>query len=108
MIPENLAPLPLPPRSLELNPVGNIWRFIRDDSLSNRVVKSYEDILDWPRDVWNQLSDQPWKIMSIVMRPMGLSAAAEGNRYNRFRSSKLLENFTTYRKGIARKVAKGK
>jgi hypothetical protein len=30
----------------ELNPVENIWQFMRDNWLSNRVFKSYDDILD--------------------------------------------------------------
>ena len=30
----------------ELIPVENIWQFMRDNWLSNRVFKSYDDILD--------------------------------------------------------------
>ena len=45
-VPDNITLLPLPPRSPELNPVENIWQFMRDNWLSNRVFKSYEDILD--------------------------------------------------------------
>ncbi len=45
-VPENITLLPLPPRSPELNPVENIWQFIRDNWLSNRVFTSYDDILD--------------------------------------------------------------
>jgi hypothetical protein len=30
----------------ELNSVENIWQFMRDNWLSNRVFKSYDDILD--------------------------------------------------------------
>jgi hypothetical protein len=30
----------------ELNPVENIWQFMRDNWLSNRVFQSYDDILD--------------------------------------------------------------
>jgi DDE superfamily endonuclease len=45
-VPGNITLLPLPPKSPELNPVENIWQFMRDNWLSNRVFKSYEDILD--------------------------------------------------------------
>ncbi len=45
-VPDNITLLPLPPRSPELNPVENVWQFIRDNWLSNRVFKSYADILD--------------------------------------------------------------
>jgi len=67
-VPENITLLPLPPRSPELNPVENIWQFIRDNWLSNRVFKSYDDIVDHCCEAWNKLIDQPWRIMSIGMR----------------------------------------
>ena len=67
-VPDNITLLPLPPRSPELNPVENIWQFMRNNWLSNRVFTSYEDILDHCCFAWNQLTDQPWKIMSIGLR----------------------------------------
>ena len=67
-VPDNTTLLPLPPRSPELNPVENIWQFLRDNWLSNRVFRSYEDILNHCCFAWNQLIDQPWKIMSIGTR----------------------------------------
>src|SRR5688572_27631548 len=36
--------------------------------LSNRVFRSYEDILDHCCAAWNKLIDQPWRIMSIGLR----------------------------------------
>ena len=60
--------LPLPAKSPELNPVENIWQFMRDNWLSNRVFSSYEDILDHCCFAWNKLIDQPWKIISIGTR----------------------------------------
>jgi transposase len=67
-VPDNITLLPLPPRSPELNPVENIWQFVRDNWLSNRIFASYEDIVDHGCDAWNKLIDQPWVIMSIGMR----------------------------------------
>jgi len=67
-IPRNITPMPLPPKSPELNPVENIWQFMRDNWLSNRVFKSYSDILDHCCFAWNQLTNQPWRIMSIGLR----------------------------------------
>jgi len=67
-VPDNITILPLPPKSPELNPVENIWQFMRDNWLSNRVFKSYNDIVDHCCYAWNLLCDQPWKILSIGMR----------------------------------------
>jgi len=50
------------------NPVENIWQYMRDNRLSNRVFKSYDDILDHCCFAWNKLIDMPWKIMSIGTR----------------------------------------
>ena len=67
-IPPNLSLMPLPPRSPELNPQENVWQFMRQNWLSNRVFKSYDDIVDHCCYAWNTLVDQPWQIMSIARR----------------------------------------
>src|SRR5260370_20058449 len=40
-VPSHISLLPLPPRSPELNPQENIWQFMRQNWLSNRVFKSF-------------------------------------------------------------------
>lgn len=67
-VPTNITLLPLPPRCPELNPQENVWQFIRDNWLSNRVFQSYADILDHCCHAWNKLVEQPWRIMSIGRR----------------------------------------
>jgi hypothetical protein len=59
---------PLSTPKWDLNPVENIWQFVRDNWLSNRVFFSHDDILDRCCDAWNKLVDQPWTIMSIGLR----------------------------------------
>jgi hypothetical protein len=41
---------------------------MRDNWLSNRVFKSYDDIVDHCCYAWNTLINQPWHIISIGMR----------------------------------------
>ena len=67
-IPPNMTLLHLPPRAPELNPVENVWQFLRDNWLSNRVFQTYKDILAHCCQAWNKLIHQPWKIMSIGIR----------------------------------------
>ena len=67
-VPDNITMLPLPPRSPELNPVANIWQYIRDNWLSNRVFKSYDDIVALCCEAWNKLIDEPDRITSIGWR----------------------------------------
>jgi transposase len=67
-VPGNLTLLPLPPKCPELNPTENVWQFMRDNWLSNRIFTSYTDILDHCCYAWNKLVEQPWRIMSIGLR----------------------------------------
>ena len=67
-VPKNLTIIQLPSRSPELNPVENIWQYLRQNWLSNRVFSSYDDIVDHCCFAWNTLVDQPWRIMSIGLR----------------------------------------
>jgi transposase len=67
-VPANITIVTLPSRSPELNPQENIWQFMRDNWLSNRVFASYDDIVDHCCHAWNKLVEQPWRIMSIGLR----------------------------------------
>ena len=67
-VPANITLLALPPRAPELTPMENIWQFMRDNWLSNRIFKSCEEIVALCCEAWNKLIDQPWKIISIGMR----------------------------------------
>ena len=60
--------MPIPSKSPELNPQENVWQFMRDNWLSNRVFDSYNEIVNHCCDAWNKLVDQPWRIMSLGLR----------------------------------------
>jgi transposase len=68
VVPPNITLVALPPKCPELNPVENVWQFIRDNWLSNRIFTSYNDLLDHCCYAWNKLTNQPWTIMSIGLR----------------------------------------
>jgi len=67
-VPDNITILPLPSKSPELNPVENIWQYMRDNWLSNRVFMDYEQIVALCCEAWTKLTNQPWTIMSIGLR----------------------------------------
>ncbi len=71
-VPDNISLLPLPPYSPELNPVENIWQFLRQNHLSNRVFKGYAEILDACCAAWNALVEEPKHIPSIATRDWAL------------------------------------
>ncbi len=68
VLPDNVGLLHLPPYSPELNPVENIWEFLRQNELSNRVFETYEAIVDACCVAWNKLIAAPERIRSIAMR----------------------------------------
>lgn len=67
-VPDNIVLLPLPPYAPELNPVENVWEFLRGNLLSHRVWETYDDILEACRDAWNRLLQMPDRIASITRR----------------------------------------
>jgi len=60
--------LPLPPYSPELNPVENLWEYLRKNKLANRLYETYEDIVEACCEAWNSRTAAPDLITSITQR----------------------------------------
>jgi transposase len=69
MRPSAITPILLPSRAPELNPVENIWQYLRANWLSNRVFETYDAIIDATCEAWNKLIALPDTISSIGTRP---------------------------------------
>jgi hypothetical protein len=67
-VPDNISLLPLPRYSPELNPVENVWEFLRANFLSHCVWDNYDAIVDACCDAWNGLMRMPEQIVSIATR----------------------------------------
>ena len=67
-VPKNITPIFLPSRAPELNPVENIWQYLRANWLSNRVFENVDAIIDAACEAWRKLIAQPETITSIGMR----------------------------------------
>ena len=68
IIPKNITLVFLPSRAPELNPVENIWQYLRHNWLSNRVFDTYEAIVEAACEAWRKLMAQPDTITSIGRR----------------------------------------
>ena len=68
VVPDNITLLTLPAYAPELNPVENVWQFLRDNWLGDRIFTSYDDILDRCCEAWKRFVAQPWLIISIGLR----------------------------------------
>lgn len=68
VVPDNITLMRLPPYSPELNPQENIWQYLRQTWLSNRVFESYDDICTACCDAWKNLLKETGRIKSIASR----------------------------------------
>ena len=68
VMPANITPILLPSRSPELNPVENVWQYLRANWLSNSVFENYDAIIDAACEAWRKLVAKPETITSIGMR----------------------------------------
>jgi transposase len=71
-VPRNISLLPLPPYSPQLNPQENVWQYLRQNYLANRVFETYEAVVDACCDAWNKLTAEPERITSIATRDWAL------------------------------------
>jgi len=67
-VPKNITLIFLPSRAPELNPVENVWQYLRANWLSNRVFETFEEIIDAACQAWRNLIATPQTITSIGMR----------------------------------------
>lgn len=51
-VPSNVTLVPLPPRSPELNPVENLWHYLRSHHWSNRAYRDYNALCSAACDAW--------------------------------------------------------
>jgi transposase len=66
--PITITPLFLPPACPELNAAENIWQYLRQNRLSNRVFETSEAIVDAACDAWNKLLAETSRIKTIATR----------------------------------------
>jgi hypothetical protein len=81
-IPENVTLVRLPPYAPELNPIENVWEYLRGNKLAITVFDDYDDIVDKTCDAWNFFEQDPNRIASITARTW-----ATVNNYGRWYNS---------------------
>jgi hypothetical protein len=67
-VPANISILALPPYSPELNPVENVWQYLRQNFLSLRILDDYNAIVDACCQAWNAFINIPGLVASITAR----------------------------------------
>jgi transposase len=54
-VPDNITLIHLPPKSPELNPVENLWHYLRSHYWSNRLYKNWDDLKSAASDAWRRV-----------------------------------------------------
>jgi len=67
-VPANITLLPLPLYAPELNPMENVWEYLRANKLCALVWDTYDAIINACRNGWQFLVNDPGRIRSIGMR----------------------------------------
>lgn len=65
---DNLNTLKLPPYSPELNPVEQVWQWLRQNKLANQSFSGYEDIVDKLTSAWNHFVKNKSMVKSLCNR----------------------------------------
>jgi transposase len=67
-VPDNISLLPLPSYCPELNPMENVWQYLRENKLCAKVWNSYAAIVAACRRAWHFLINDPDRIRSLGKR----------------------------------------
>ncbi len=65
---DNLVIMHLSPYSPELNPIEQVWSWLRQNDLANFLFKDYEDIVEQIIRAWNNFRHQVEQIKSLSQK----------------------------------------
>jgi transposase len=65
VVPENITLVPLPPYSPELNPVENLWHYLRSHYWANRAFADYAALEAAAMTAWQQAAAIPELVQSV-------------------------------------------
>lgn len=68
IIPENMTLMKLPPYSPELNPIENVWEYLRGNRLANSVYETYDEVVSAGCEAWNFFAADLDRVASITTR----------------------------------------
>ena len=67
-VPKNVTLVALPPYAPELNPIENVWAYLRGNKLAITVFDSYDDIVEKTCDAWMFFATDKGRVTSITAR----------------------------------------
>lgn len=68
-VPENVSLIELPPYSPQLNPIENLWHYLRSHHWSNRWYEDYDALMDAAIDAWRKAALDSELMKSVCRAP---------------------------------------
>jgi transposase len=76
-VPANVTIIQLPPYSPELNPIENLWHYLKSHFWSNRAYDDYDDLEQAAIDAWHQAVLDADLMKTVCAAPYAQSATSE-------------------------------
>jgi len=73
-VPENVTLVELPPYSPELNPIENLWHFLKSHHWSNRTYDDFEHLTEAADQAWKKVCLNKETIKTVCHVPYAKSA----------------------------------
>jgi len=67
----NLSIIHIPPYSPELNPIEQVWSWMRQNEIANRAFDNYEDIVNKCSRAWNRFRENENRV-NLYVKEIGL------------------------------------
>jgi transposase len=74
VVPANISLIELPPYSPELNPIENLWHYLKSHYWSNRTYHDYDHLLDAAQHAWQTACLLPELMKTVCNAPYANSA----------------------------------
>ncbi len=76
-VPDNITLIQLPPYSPELNPMENLWHYLKSHYWSNRAYADYEELEEAAIDAWRTAVLNPQLMQTVCNAPYLKRAVSE-------------------------------
>jgi transposase len=74
VVPANISLIELPPYSPELNPMENVWHYLKSHYWSNRAYKDYDHLMDAAQHAWRETCLTPKLMQTVCNAPYAKGA----------------------------------
>jgi transposase len=74
VVPANISLIELPPYSPELNPMENVWHYLKSHYWSNRAYEDYDHLMDAAQQAWREARLIPELMQTVCNAPYAKNA----------------------------------